>query len=550
MVNLILLANILACAGAMGGFICGAIRFFRPRVSIYALMIGRNSYPPGKEKQMKTRTIRLLAAALLAAMCLAALAGCGSAPADPAETSEPSAPDGKASETQPADKPSETETEVFPDIEKMDYDYDITVLHYYVSDTWSPWEEIAVDTMTGDILTDDIFDRNRWLQEEYNIRVHNTNCAHNELKQKIDAQIQTGGDDFQMLDTFGFGSGKLMGQFYFQNMRSIPTIDFNNPWWNQDILKAYSIAGYVEFAASDMLLLDKGATSLMVFNQELADELGITDPYQQVRDGDWTIEALTVDMAQGCSELNGDAVMNGEDQWGLACGDDLSLALYVSSGSRFIQTDEEGFFYYSFLEEDSLDIMMDIFEQVMLSQNFFNSYINRGTVCPSFNDGQVLFTYGMAKSTKSLRALDMVYGLVPVPKYDDLQEEYVSWVNAWHDSMFAIMSTAPEPDTIGAALELLGYYSFYRIRSDLYDNVICGRGTRNAESIEMLNILFANRVYDMGISFDSANSFADHVQRNTATGSSSFASLIASHQNDLEKHIADLNDLVFLYAED
>ena len=497
------------------------------------------------------RTIQTwIAVLLLAAVCVTALVGCGATPAGPAETSESARVDDKASETQPAEQPTETETEVFPDVPEKDYDYDLTVLHWWVSDTWSPWEEIAVEDMDGDILTDDIFDRNRWLQEEYNIRVNSTNCAHNMLKQTIDSQISSGSDDFQVVDTFGFGSGNLMGKFYFTNMREISTIDFSNPWWNQDILNAYSIAGWVEFAASDMLLLDKGATSLMIFNQELADELSIPDPYQKVRDGDWTIEALTEDMQLGCRELNGDSVMNGEDQWGLASGDDLCLALYVSSGSKFIQTDEEGFFYYSFLEPDSLDIMMDIFDQVMLSQYFFNSYINSKTVCPSFKDGQVLFSYGMAKSTKSLRALDMVYGLVPIPKYDDLQDEYVSWVNAWHDSMFAVMTTASEPETIGAALELLGYYSYYRIRTDLYDTVICGRGTRNAESIEMLNILFKNRVYDMGISFDSPNSFADHVQRNTATGSSSFASLIASHSNDLEKHIADLNDLVFLYADD
>ncbi|MBR6410157.1 MAG: M15 family metallopeptidase [Clostridia bacterium] len=59
----------------------------------------------------------------------------------------------------------------------------------------------------------------------------------------------------------------------------------------------------------------------------------------------------------------------------------------------------------------------------------------------------------------------------------------------------------------------------------------------------------SGRELDMGISFDSNNSFADHVQRNTATGSSSFASLIASHMNDLDQHIADLNVLVILYED-
>ena len=37
--NLVLLANIIACAGALGGFIYGGIRFFRPKSAVYALMI-------------------------------------------------------------------------------------------------------------------------------------------------------------------------------------------------------------------------------------------------------------------------------------------------------------------------------------------------------------------------------------------------------------------------------------------------------------------------------------------------------------------------------
>ena len=37
--NLFLIANIIACAGALGGFAYGAIRFFRPRAAIYPQMV-------------------------------------------------------------------------------------------------------------------------------------------------------------------------------------------------------------------------------------------------------------------------------------------------------------------------------------------------------------------------------------------------------------------------------------------------------------------------------------------------------------------------------
>lgn len=37
--KLMLLANIILCAGAMGGFLYGAIRFFRPKAAVYAQMV-------------------------------------------------------------------------------------------------------------------------------------------------------------------------------------------------------------------------------------------------------------------------------------------------------------------------------------------------------------------------------------------------------------------------------------------------------------------------------------------------------------------------------
>jgi hypothetical protein len=150
-----------------------------------------------------------------------------------------------------------------------------------------------------------------------------------------------------MVDYFAFGAQKLMGQDYFLNMSDIEYIDFEDPWWVDSAIDALSLGNYVEFAASDMLLLDKGATTLLYYNIGLAEDLGIEDLYDLVRNNEWTIDALA-EYAELALEENGDDVWDHNDRWGISNGDDPVHNLYIGSGYKFISKDEDGNFYYQY----------------------------------------------------------------------------------------------------------------------------------------------------------------------------------------------------------
>ena len=113
--------------------------------------------------------------------------------------------------------------------------------------------------------------------------------------------------------------------------------------------------------------------------------------------------------------------------------------------------------------------------------------------------------------------------------------------------MMAMMATVPDPEKIGMAIELLSKYSYYNIFPELYDVVICGKGTRDVESIEMLGTIFAHRTYDMGIVYDVEN-FTDKVLRYTATGSTEIATLLAEWENKLNTKLDDINALIDQYS--
>ena len=166
---------------------------------------------------------------------------------------------------------------------------------------------------------------------------------------------------------------------------------------------------------------------------------------------------------------------------------------------------------------------------------------------PIFADGGALFTFDKLKRCMSLREMKDDYGILPMPMYNEEQAKYYGPVSNYHDSMFAVISTnIDNRETIGAALELMGHYSYYNIYRDFYEVLIQNRGTRDAESKEMLAIIFANRAYDMGLIYDP-HSLMDKVLRITKTGEDGVVSQWAGLGTLRDNTIEQLNALVEKY---
>ena len=436
----------------------------------------------------------------------------------------------------------------------------VNVLHYTAEgnhEGYIPWDEICPSTgmevSPGDLIGDKIYDRTAWLEENYGIIMGCEYLAHGgDFVTRVREMVSTNSQDYQMVDYFAFGAQKLMGQEYFLNMSDIEYIDFEDPWWVDSAIEALSLGDYVEFAASDMLLLDKGATTLVYYNIGMAEDLGIDDLYDLVRNKEWTIDALA-EYAELALEDNGDDTWDHNDVWGISNGDDPVHNLYIGSGNHFIKKNEDGEFYYSYRnDEETTDVMITILEDVMYADWFWNSWLKRdlgGDYQPKFDDGKALFSFNKAKGCLTLRDMVDDYGILPIPKYTAEQDQYYSQVSNYHDSLFAIpMSALGNTEIIGAAIELMSYYSYYNIYNDFFEIVIQNRGTRDAESKEMLGLIFSTRTYDMGLLYDPVG-ISDRVLRFTNTGTTGVISFWDGYASQLEEAIDALNELAEKYNQ-
>lgn len=442
-------------------------------------------------------------------------------------------------------------------VEKYPEGTTFTVLHYEEGD-WLVWDEIVPSTgmenRPGDLLGNDVFERAAWLEQFYGIELLNENLQHKDFAKTYETIHVTSGTDYQLVDYFSYAAQALVCREYFMNLNDIEFIDFEHPWWVDSAIESYSIGNFIEFAVSDMLLLDKGATAMVFYNLPMAEDLGITDLYQSVDNKTWTMEKMAeyAEIAWAAGDLNGDDTWDHNDQFGVISGDDPVHFLYIGSGNAFLKFDEEKEeYYYSYASNDeTTDVMLGILEDMMYQDFFFNTWIHANdSEKPRFDNDQALFNFGKAKACLSMREMQSPYGILPIPMYSDDQEVYYSQVSAYGDSIFAVpIANVENREMIGATLELLGYYSYYEIYPDLFEVVLQDRGAKDQESKDILALIFSNRIYDMGVLYDPHH-LTDKVLRITNDNTTGVASHWDKWLNERKDTLEKINDLYAKYND-
>jgi hypothetical protein len=90
------------------------------------------------------------------------------------------------------------------------------------------------------------------------------------------------------------------------------------------------------------------------------------------------------------------------------------------------------------------------------------------------------------------------FGIIPQPKYDEAQAEYITFVNP-AGSGLTIPVTVGDIERCGVVLEAMASESYRHLTPAYYNTALQQKYTRDNESAEMLDLLLQNRVYDLAM---------------------------------------------------
>jgi len=387
-----------------------------------------------------------------------------------------------------------------------DHDYGGAVINILArKDNWAggsqDFDDLTVENMTGEVLNDAIYNRTKAVEEKYNVQVKVTPVA--DPTATITKSIKAGDNAYQLIqEKLAFISATLAAQNYLFDLKTVSSINLDAPWYNQNALKDLSILNKVTVLGGDMTISDKSGVIMTVFNKKLQQQYGIEDLYATVRNGKWTLDKMYELMLQTTMDLNGDGKMTfAGDQWGLAIEDYGGWMLSAASGNRLATLDENGIPYMTHLSEKNISdyerikkIMYEKAGRVVTPEDVEHVGV--------FVENRCFLSIDMLSSIAMLRSMDDDFGIIPLPKQDEVQKDYITTISPWVSRFIAIPSTCQNIDMVGAVIDAMSRESTNTVMPAYYDNLLHQKIARDDESIDMLKQIFSSVIYDIGSVFN------------------------------------------------
>lgn len=367
-------------------------------------------------------------------------------------------------------------------------------------------DEFITDGLGGGVVSDAVYERNVAVEEMLDIVLE---FYEGDVMGMVDRDIQSGSCEYELVDnvTFLACTSAISGKYL--NLSVLDHIDTSKHYWNQGYNEMSTFTNEnVQYLASGALAFSMYRLAYMtLYNRTLFEEYKIDDLYEAVQSGKWTLDMQLSITKDHYFDKDGDGKVSEGDFYGFVSGDTVSVDPYlVTSDIHLISKDPStGDLVFN---SDQVSRVSDLCDKVQLLYNDASTYLYRGTddivasdcVITSFMEENALMVTSLfyKMETNFDRLAEMTYGIAPIPKYDELQKEYHSYVQAAVSS-FGISAGIGDPkrqEKCAAALEAMAYHSYLMIRPAYYEIVLSDRYMQDPQSMEVLDLIFATLDFD------------------------------------------------------
>jgi len=473
--------------------------------------------------------------------------------AESAETDSAEGSSVQEIETEAETEPEETE--FMPDLPAKDFEGDNFVfLTRTMSGDWLAANimDIFAEEENGEGLNDAVFQRNMYMADTYNIVIEEikSDDCNSAIRTSVAAQDKAFDVSYVAVDTAIANAG--VGNFL--NYYNLEYIDFSQPWWDSNAAESLEIAGKLYVAVNDIMLANNNATSAVLFNKQMIEDYGFTEnPYDLVRDYEWSIDKITEMSTSVSNDTDGNGVYDENDTYGFMAYRDASLSLFHSSGGRIAAKDAEGNLTITLMQETTYDALIAALT-LMAEKSTFNLHKVLEASHPNdlysvsenmFRSNQGLFYWILIHDIQKFRDMEADFGVLPVPSSNPQMYGYGCNVNQYHGCLMSVLTTA-DPVQAGYVLEAMSAKSRYTVQEEYYNICLDRKYSRDEDSSEMLDIIFDNRVYDVGAYYTLGN-FSWDIIYMTMTDNTDIASIYRKSEKvankQLEKLIKNYSEL-------
>ena len=431
--------------------------------------------------------------------------------------------------------PIETETEerhAYDSVVKEDYDREFTILTR--DDTL---EEFYVEEYTGELLEDLIFERNTVVSTDFGIEFVYFNMAYDQVMNELRTQATSNLDDYDLYTGHKYAFGSCAQNNYCYNLAEIASLDLTGEWWDQNCLTNLTIDGRTYLITGDIDPASMLTSACLVFNKKMMTELGKSvDELNELTDnGGWTLDVMYEYGKDVTFDLNGDGKIEyTSDRFNLTSWMmDVPFSMYYGANGNFVTiVDDTPELTYT--AEQVTNIYEKIYKIIIEQQAYFVTDLNQYTTTyEPFVAGRAMFCdMTLSKITTFLSEMTEPYGILPMPKYDANQEEYLSFVNG-STPLVMIAKTESDPEFVGTIIEAMATYNYDKVTPQLFEVATKLQAAQDPESAAMVDYIVRNRIWDLGYYADWA--ITNVVLNSLKDGKESIASALDSQGRAAER---------------
>lgn len=370
-------------------------------------------------------------------------------------------------------------------------------------------DDFTTDSLLyGDLLNDAVAERNNRIEDRHDVslKVVKSESIDDDIRAEA---VSSNGAYHAVMPTLP-SSAIFAQEGYLYDLRSIESFDLNAPWWDERATEAFSVGGKVYFTTGDITILNKVCTPSILFNKAMIADYSLDNPYDLVAENKWTFDKL-MEMAKAVTQINSPGgKISEENNYGLLASHTDALSFYGAAGEMLCDKDKDDLPYLVLGSEKSITVAQKILstlsqgDATIFAQDFEEPIWE--TSFAYFYEGRVLFRPSLFSATTKARQLSgLEFGILPLPLLDENQEKYNSYCDVVSVAGLAIMKTCPDIDFATYMVEMYAAEAKNLITPAYYEVNLRYKDTTDEESLEMLDIIFDNIIYDIGRAYNFGN---------------------------------------------
>ncbi|MBO5914257.1 MAG: extracellular solute-binding protein [Clostridia bacterium] len=291
-------------------------------------------------------------------------------------------------------------------------------------------------------------------------------------------------------------------------------LHLDQAWWDQSANESLSIGNKLYFTTGDISIMPKIVSTAITFNKEILKNVAPdVDLYQMVKEKTWTFDKMIELSRKATAESDGTPGMTYNDDWGLSASYGDVSAFFIASGNNYISKNSDDIPIITFNDTASTTLVQKILQNLQLKDEwcFHCNTVNDGSniwvvSLDVFGQNRALFRTSAFSAIKKLRAYDdaQEFGIVPFPLMTEEQDTYYTYCSARMAYAIAIPTSLSREEAEFSAfmLDVMAFGAKKYITPAYYETTLKYRDLRDNESGEMLDLVFSNVVYDLGIIYD------------------------------------------------